>query len=40
MGGGKGERRRIYQRTGGRAGDKTYWPGAEPAVEAGCRASL
>lgn len=27
-------------RTGKRAGDKTYWPGAGPAAEAGCRASL
>lgn len=29
MGGGREEGRRIYKRTGGRAGDKTYWPGAE-----------
>lgn len=27
-------------RTGKRAGDKTHWPGAGPAAEAGCRASL
>lgn len=27
-------------RTGRRARDKTYWPGAELAAEAGCRAGL
>lgn len=37
--GGRGDRR-IKERIGRRAGDKTYWPGAGPAVEAGCRASL
>lgn len=39
--GGRGDRR-IKERTGRRAGDKTYWPGAGGwlCVEAGCRASL
>lgn len=40
MGDGGRRGRECKRGQGRRAGDKTYWPGAEPAVEAGCRASL
>lgn len=30
----------MRERTRKEAGDKTYWPGAGPAAQAGCRTSL